>query len=650
MDKKEKKIIENLDYMTEDVQIPDSLKPEAVEEMLKAHKAEKSRSRKKRFCWKPAYKGAMAAAALFLVISGVAARGDLPAAGLPERRISNIIPKKDFAGEVKEGIEPIAHPDNYREVFKYIKAYHDRMKMCDNGKGRDSVIKEDAFFETSKDSTAYTGYSYSETNVRTEGVSEGDIVKTDGKYLYILKYTMNQIAIVDVRGEEMKEVSGIQFEKGTQICEFYIEDGKLIALGTDYEESVNGQTETMIVTYDISDPANIKEAGTVTQSGNYDSSRIADGYLYVFSNFYAVSDCGVYETELYIPKSDGELIPKEDILLPLRKEGCGYYVVASVDLKKPDEIKDSKGIFHNGGLTYVSSENIYLCETSYDKNKGTITYIRKIAYKDGKLIGKASGEIPGRLESSFSIDEYDGYLRMVVTKDNAEVPTEIKTSNAVYVLDEKLKIVGSIENLAEDEKIYSARFMEDTAYFVTYRQVDPLFSVDLSDPVKPEIIGSLKIPGFSEYLHPYGDGILLGIGMDMDEEGVTSNGIKLSMFDISNPSDVKEVHKLVLPQVYGSPAMSNYKAVLIDTEKNMIGFSAYSDNEKYYIFSYDKEKGFCKCMEEGVNNTSGLITKGLYISDKLYVVGGNIIEAYKIPSYEKVDDLILSDSKILERK
>lgn len=132
MDKKEKKIIENLDYMTEDVKVPDSLKPEAVEEMLKAHKVEKSRNRKKSFYWKPAYSGAMAAAALFLVISGVAARGELPAGRLPERRIADFVPKKDFAKEVKAGIEPIAHPDNYREVFKYIKKYHDRMKLYDS--------------------------------------------------------------------------------------------------------------------------------------------------------------------------------------------------------------------------------------------------------------------------------------------------------------------------------------------------------------------------------------------------------------------------------------------------------------------------------------------------------------------------------------
>ena len=97
-------------------------------------------------------------------------------------------------------------------------------------------------------------------------------------------------------------------------------------------------------------------------------------------------------------------------------------------------------------------------------------------------------------------------------------------------------MTGTIENLAKNERIYSARFMGDTGYFVTFRETDPLFSVDLSDPDNPKIIGTLKIPGFSEYLHPYGDGLLLGIGEEVDEKGVESNQVKLSMFDISDPS------------------------------------------------------------------------------------------------------------------
>ena len=133
--------------------------------------------------------------------------------------------------------------------------------------------------------------------------------------------------------------------------------------------------------------------------------------------------------------------------------------------------------------------------------------------------------------------------------------------------------------------------MGATGYFVTFRQVDPLFSVDLSDPSDPKIIGELKIPGFSEYLHPYGNGLMLGIGMDVDEDGVTTDGVKLSMFDVSDPSDVKEIETYVLEGTYGTDAGYDYKAVFADAEKNLFGFMTYGNKNEYVIFTYG-ENGF----------------------------------------------------------
>ena len=360
------------------------------------------------------------------------------------------------------------------------------------------------------------------------------------------------------------------------------------------------------------------------------------------------------EPELYVPEVGEKLIEPNKILLPLEENGNMYYVASSINLEEPNNIVDSKGIFHNGGMTYVSSDHIYLCEASRDEEGAISTCIRKISYEDGKLDGKAAANVDGRLEDSFSIDEYNGYLRMVVMKDDQvsraepllreleeETAVEAEESNALYVLDQNLKIIGSIEGIAPGERIYSARFMGDTAYFVTFKETDPLFSADLSDPTNPKLIGSLKIPGFSEYLHPYGEGLLLGIGMDVDESGVTTNGVKISMFDISNPADVKEIHKTVLENVYGSAALYDYKAVLIDEEKNMIGFPTYGENEKYYVFNYHSEVGFEKVMEEEINNTSWMDVKGLYSGERLYIVGGNVIESYQIPTYKKVDDIVL---------
>ena len=215
-------------------------------------------------------------------------------------------------------------------------------------------------------------------------------------------------------------------------------------------------------------------------------------------------------------------------------------------------------------------------------------------------------------------------------------------TNSVYILDKDLKETGSIKNLAKDERVYSARFMGDVGYFVTFKETDPLFSVDLSDPENPKIMGELKIPGFSDYLHPYGKDKLLGIGMNVDEKTMSTDGVKLTMFDISDPENVKEEQTYVIENVYYTDVAYDYKAALVDTEKNLIGFAADSEGgREYYTFSYDEKQGFTCTMHEEINGNNMRITRGVYIEDTLYVVQGNIIEAYSLTNHAKIDDIIL---------
>ena len=265
------------------------------------------------------------------------------------------------------------------------------------------------------------------------------------------------------------------------------------------------------------------------------------------------------------------------------------------------------------------------------------TSIRKLSFKDGQLEGVAQTKVDGTLDSSWCIDEYDGYLRLVATLYDEDYDTV----NAVYVLDDQLEQVGSIEGLAQDERVYSARLMGDTGYFVTFRETDPLFSVDFSDPENPRIVGSLKIPGFSEYLHPYGEGLLLGIGMQADEDTGVTDGLKLSMFDVSDPTAVTEVAKAVVEGCYYADVFNDYRAVLVDQPNNMIGFSGYDDGRQtYFVYSYDKG-AFSQDMAENVNGSSWMSPRGVRIGDVLYVVNGNAVESYAIGSYEKIDDLLI---------
>ena len=634
MNKWEEDMIEQLRKESEDIQIPDSLRPDKIEKRLT--------ERPKKYHWKKGYTAGLAAACCLLVCGAVWGIQKSP------QRVSPV-EKQDTATDQAESSD-IQTAKSYDQIYEYLQANQDDQYGTDTGMLERDVVTESAEDSSSTNSAAAvdTGMAqnskssenavYSETNVRQEGVDEADVVKTDGRYLYTLKDNGRSVAIVDTANGELQMVISIPVEDDDQAREFYVNDGHLILVSEFNQEREDGtwtyaSTDTRVTTYDITDPEKPEKAGEVIQSGSYTSSRLTDGHLYLFTQYSVDVTSGITPKDKkdYIPYVNQQMLEADDIYLPPFSQAYMYEVVSSVDVAKPGEIQDSKAIFSDGGELYVSNDNIYWYETQWSDK--TETVIKRISYKDGKLKAEASGKVDGYINDSFSIDEYDGYLRVVTTDDE---------TNGLYILDSKMKEVGSITGLAEGEQVYSARLLGDTGYFVTYEQTDPLFSVDLSDPKNPKIIGKLKIPGFSEYLHFYGENLLLGIGMDVDEDGFTTNGVKLSMFDISDSSDVKEIQKYTLENVYSAAVMYDYKAVLIDPEKNVIGFAADGNNgENYYVFSYNDTKGFECLMSETVNGNGYQSARGVYMDNTLYVVKGNIIEAYDMADYQKTGDLIL---------
>ncbi len=634
MNKWEEDMIEQLRKESEDIQIPDSLRPDKIEKRLT--------ERPKKYHWKKGYTAGLAAACCLLVCGAVWGIQKSP------QRVSPV-EKQDTATDQAESSD-IQTAKSYDQIYEYLQANQDDQYGTDTGMLERDVVTESAEDSSSTNSAAAvdTGMAqnskssenavYSETNVRQEGVDEADVVKTDGRYLYTLKDNGRSVAIVDTANGELQMVISIPVEDDDQAREFYVNDGHLILVSEFNQEREDGtwtyaSTDTRVTTYDITDPEKPEKAGEVIQSGSYTSSRLTDGHLYLFTQYSVDVTSGITPKDKkdYIPYVNQQMLEADDIYLPPFSQAYMYEVVSSVDVAKPGEIQDSKAIFSDGGELYVSNDNIYWYETQWSDK--TETVIKRISYKDGKLKAEASGKVDGYINDSFSIDEYDGYLRVVTTDDE---------TNGLYILDSKMKEVGSITGLAEGEQVYSARLLGDTGYFVTYEQTDPLFSVDLSDPKNPKIIGKLKIPGFSEYLHFYGENLLLGIGMDVDEDGFTTNGVKLSMFDISDSSDVKEIQKYTLENVYSAAVMYDYKAVLIDPEKNVIGFAADGNNgENYYVFSYNDTKGFECLMNETVNGNGYQSARGVYMDNTLYVVKGNIIEAYDMADYQKTGDLIL---------
>lgn len=634
MNKWEEDMIEQIRKESEDTQIPDSLRPNQIEKRLS--------ERPKKYHWKKRYTAGLAAACCLLVCGAVLGT---------QKNLQRVSPveKQDTATDQAESSD-IQTAKSYDQIYEYLQANQDDRYGIDDGMLEQSAVAESAEDSTSMKSTASADRSvaqngkasgeaaYSETNVRQDGVDEADVVKTDGRYLYTLKDNGSAVSIVDTANGKLKEAASVRVEEDDRIREFYVSDGHLILISEFNQEREDGtwtyaSTDTRVTTYDITDPEKPEKAGEVTQSGSYTSSRLTDGHLYLFTQYSVDVTSGITPKDKkdYIPYVNQQMLEADDIYLPPFSQAYMYEVVSSLDIAKPGEIQDSKAIFSDGGELYVSNNNIYWYETQWSDK--TETVIKRISYKDGKLKAEASGKVDGYINDSFSIDEYDGYLRVVTTDDE---------TNGLYILDSKMKEVGSITGLAEGEQVYSARLLGDTGYFVTYEQTDPLFSVDLSDPKNPKIIGKLKIPGFSEYLHFYGENLLLGIGMDVDEDGFTTNGVKLSMFDISDSSDVKEIQKYTLENVYSAAVMYDYKAVLIDPEKNVIGFAADgNDGENYCVFSYNDTKGFECLMNETVNGNGYQSARGVYVDNTLYVVKGNIIEAYDMADYQKTGDLIL---------
>ncbi len=301
------------------------------------------------------------------------------------------------------------------------------------------------------------------------------------------------------------------------------------------------------------------------------------------------------------------------------------------------------------------------------------TVIQKIAIGNGKIAYKGQGSVPGTVLNQFSMDEHKGYLRVATTAGNVWSNGKDMSRNNVYVLNEEMNVVGMVEDLAPGEKIYSARFMGNRAYMVTFKKVDPLFVIDLKDPYNPKVLGKLKIPGYSDYLHPYDENHIIGLGKEAveSEEGNFAwyQGMKLALFDVSDPENPKEVSKFSIgDRGTDSYALQDHKAFLFSKEKNLLVIPvllAEIDKEKYsgkvpgnaygdytwqgaYVLNLDLEKGFqlkgrITHVEDDSLIKSGYyysspssVKRSLYIGNSLYTVSDTHIKANNLDTMEEV--------------
>ena len=487
---------------------------------------------------------------------------------------------------------------------------------------------------------------YSDTNLQVVGVQEADIIKTDGKYIYAI--SNSELYIVSAANGKLELISSISRQgKKNDLIEMYVNQNRIIVLVSIYNSEYHWNKPTMgIEIYDITNRVKPKILNSIGQSGYYISSRMIGDDLYLITsqniNYYN-DNIKKDKPETYVPQitingkinylNYKDIYVGKDFKYNNYNYNMNYYLIVSgFSTSKSGELISSKTLLGYGNNIYASVNNLYVSAYNYSDTK-----LFRFSLNKGKVALDAEGSVPGYTLNQFSMDEYKNVFRIVTT-------TNTNTSyNCLYTLNDKLEIIGKIEKLAPGERVYSVRFDGDIGYFVTFRQVDPLFTVDLKDPKKPKVLHSLKIPGFSEYLHKFTDDLLFGLGKDADENTGISNYIKLSMFDVSNPTDVLEKHKLILDGDTYSEALYNHKAILIDSKKNIIAFP--SDNE-YMVYSYDKSKGFIKKAAITLNTMfdeyTGLyyddyVMRGIFIGNYIYVMGGKSISSYNINDYQIID-------------
>ncbi len=535
-----------------------------------------------------------------------------------------------------------------KTILKYLEHYYSDVVY------EEYALAENEAFEgadgTKKSSSASdsSSESYSGTNLQVEGVDEGDIVKTDGKYIYLVSADTfgSTVTIFEAAGRSTRKITELTTDS-RDISEMYIYENMLVLVGTDWrtsEDAELGLEKTIVLVYDISDVTSPKLTFKEKQTGTYSHSRMNGKYLYTISNMEVESANEDDKKEVYIPSVGGSLIPEENINVPHSGVYSNtYLVLTSLDVTEAENFTDSLAVLGGDSTCYTSEKNIYIAAPTTEDHSKTI--ISKFSYTDGQIESAGEKVFRGTILNQFSMDEYEGNLRFVATTTSSGFFGRSQTtSNGLYVLDENMELIGKVDQLAKSERIYSARFMGDRAYFVTYRETDPVFLVDLSDPKNPVVKDKLKIPGFSEYLHAFSENLLLGIGTDENESDW--DRVKLSMFDISSDTEIKELHTKLLEEDSYSIAGENHKAILVSPEKNLIGFSVESYDDKsesditsYRLYSYDKKKGFRELGSLAPDNLDIMTSRGLYIGDYLYLtdssgIGGICI--YDLKTLKKI--------------
>jgi len=528
---------------------------------------------------------------------------------------------------------------------------------------------------------ASSDLDYSTTNIQVAGVDEADIVKTDGEYIYLV--SENRVIIVKAYPPEQAQVlSEIELE-GMAMGIFVNGDRLVVFEGMPYYGTPRVLEDAdipyispaiSIKVYDISDRENPRLQRELSADGDYVSSRMIGDYVYVVINEPVYEQDG----ELNLPKiyrgDEESEIPATDIYYcDVYDYYYMYTTIMAINTQNDDQEPTRETILLGASSNlYVSLNNIYLTfpvwgRDTWDFQKSSI---HRIHIEGDEIEYVAGGEVPGMVLNQFSMDEYEGYFRVATTTYGQT------TGNNVYILNMSLNITGSLEDLAPGETIYSARFMGERGYLVTFKQVDPLFVIDLKDPYNPEKLGYLKVTGYSNYLHPYDETHIIGIGKETTDAGEFAwyQGVKISLFDVTDVSKPREISKLEIgDRGTDSPVLSDHKAFLFDKSRNLmvipvleakVDVTKYSEAELVWAYGHPVWQGayvFHVSPDAGIRLAGNIthiessaepeqdyyfyssfsVTRSLYIGDVLYTISNAKIKMNNLENLEYINEVEL---------
>lgn len=612
-----------------------------------------------------------------------------------ENEVKNEIEKEIILANAKlerfESIEELKAV--LKEKANNKKVYLNDGVILESEMATDSATQSSPTFSSQNKSESVSDLrgDYSTTNVQVQNVDEADIVKTDGEYIYYV--SNNRVNIIKADGLDV--LSEIKINTDTEqflVSELYLKDDKLIAIGNfqiieendevkdEYKKSFyyrsNVKNLTKAIVYDISDKNNPVRLRDVALDGNYVNSRMVGDNLYFISRNYKYYYDNMPEYDI-LPIVQDSVVSEEckvvectDIIYFKNTNDTNFMMVGGFNINEDEEVY-VETFFGAGDLVYADEDSLYLTRTIYNEENKTIIY--KFLLNNSRIMLQASGEVDGSLNNQFSMDEYNGKLRLATTSRIIVTPNkfedvgdgiskvtrgETTTVNNLIVLDENLKEIGRIDDLAEGERIYSVRFIGNVGYMVTFKQIDPLFVIDLSDPTNPTVKGELKIPGYSSYLHPYDETHIIGIGYNTKDNGwggVTNSTMKMSMFDVSDLENPQEVFNVNIGTDYAySDVIYNHKVLFYKASEDLIGFPVRyngndyrDDKEGFAIFKINLENNEFESYGEIMkpNDYRSNVQRIIYIGDVLYELSTNNIVSYDLNIFEKLDEVELNNAE-----